>query len=180
MTEADGRSPANEPSLDAKLRLQVRVYSHAPDGYPGSAHADWLRPCIWGNGILMLRCPVCALTDCCPCTRTLLHSRAVTDFALGLGALQGHTNVVEDLVWQPGSAAELASVGDDYKLLFWDTRAGTTPAASLEDAHGKKDLHCVDWSSLQLELLVTGKLGQGRHACSPVATVYKQHCTACL
>ena len=84
--------------------------------------------------------------------------RAVTDCAPGLTALQGHTNVVEDLVWQPGSAAELASVGDDYKLLFWDTRAGTTPAASLEDAHGKKDLHCVDWSSLQLELLVTGRL----------------------
>ena len=89
--------------------------------------------------------------------------RAVTQLFPGLDALQGHTNVVEDLVWQPGSAAELASVGDDYKLLFWDTRAGTVPAASLEDAHGKKDLHCVDWSSLQLELLVTGRLRQGRH-----------------
>ena len=91
--------------------------------------------------------------------------RAAADFATGLGALQGHTNVVEDLVWQPGSAAELASVGDDYKLLFWDTRAGTTPAFSLEDAHGKKDLHCVDWSSLQLELVVTGRFQQGRLAC---------------
>ena len=89
--------------------------------------------------------------------------RAVTQVIPGPDALQGHTNVVEDLVWQPGSAAELASVGDDYKLLFWDTRAGTMPAASLEDAHGKKDLHCVDWSSLQLELLVTGRLQQGRH-----------------
>ena len=79
--------------------------------------------------------------------------------------------MVEDLVWQPGSAAELASVGDDYKLLFWDTRAGMMPAAALEDAHGKKDLHCVDWSSLQLELLVTGRLQQGRHACTPVAAV---------
>ncbi|CAK0756589.1 hypothetical protein CVIRNUC_002468 [Coccomyxa viridis] len=88
--------------------------------------------------------------------------------------LQGHTNVVEDLVWQPGSAAELASVGDDYKLLFWDTRAGTVPAASLEDAHGKKDLHCVDWSSLQLELLVTGaadgtvRVWDRRHLSAPL------------
>lgn len=69
---------------------------------------------------------------------------------------QGHTHTVEDLVWQPRSAAELASVGDDYKLLFWDIRAGTSPAASLENAHGEQDLHCVDWSSLQLEMLVTG------------------------
>ena len=59
-------------------------------------------------------------------------------------------------MWQPRSAAELASVGDDYKLLFWDIRAGTSPATSLENAHGEQDLHCVDWSSLQLELLVTG------------------------
>ena len=106
--------------------------------------------------------------------------RAITKHAPGLTALQGHTSVVEDLVWQPGSAAELASVGDDYKLLFWDTRAGTTPAASLEDAHGKKDLHCVDWSSLQLELLVTGRLHQGRHACTPVAGRTQQLCNASL
>lgn len=71
-------------------------------------------------------------------------------------ALQGHTNTIEDLVWQPGSAAELASVGDDYKLLFWDTRTGTSPSLTKEQAHGEHDLHCVDWSSLQLELLVTG------------------------
>ena len=70
--------------------------------------------------------------------------------------LQGHTDTIEDLVWQPGSAAELASVGDDYKLLLWDTRAGAAPAAALEKAHGENDLHCVDWSSLEPNLLVTG------------------------
>ena len=70
--------------------------------------------------------------------------------------LQGHTDIVEDLVWQPGSAAELASVGDDFKLLLWDTRAGSAPAAALEKAHGENDLHCVDWSSLEPHLLVTG------------------------
>lgn len=59
-------------------------------------------------------------------------------------------------MWQPGSASELASVGDDFKLLLWDTRTGTSPAASMEMAHGENDLHCVDWSSLELHLLVTG------------------------
>ena len=71
-------------------------------------------------------------------------------------ALQGHTDTIEDLVWQPGSAAELASVGDDYKLLLWDMRTGSAPAAALEKAHGENDLHCVDWSSLEPHLLVTG------------------------
>ena len=35
MKEAEGRPPSNEPSLDAKLRLQVRLYTHAPDGCSG-------------------------------------------------------------------------------------------------------------------------------------------------
>ena len=60
-------------------------------------------------------------------------------------------------MWQPGQrGTELASVGDDYKLLLWDTRAGSAPAAALEKAHGENDLHCVDWSSLEPHLLVTG------------------------
>ena len=70
--------------------------------------------------------------------------------------LQGHTDTIEDLVWQPGSATELASVGDDFQLLLWDTRTGSAPAAALQKAHGENDLHCVDWSSLEPHLLVTG------------------------
>jgi histone-binding protein RBBP4 len=60
------------------------------------------------------------------------------------------------VVWRPGSNAELASVGDDFKLLLWDTRAPTAAAAAVADAHGEADLHCVDWSLLQQDLLVTG------------------------
>lgn len=86
--------------------------------------------------------------------------------------MQGHTDTIEDLVWQPGSATELASVGDDFKLLLWDTRAGSAPAAALEKAHGENDLHCVDWSSLELHLLVTGTplLGDCTKACCLHAT----------
>jgi WD40 repeat protein len=63
---------------------------------------------------------------------------------------------VEDVVWKPNSAAELASVGDDRGLLLWDTRAGTAPALRKTDAHGTHDLHTVDWSGLREELLATG------------------------
>ncbi len=89
--------------------------------------------------------------------------------------MQGHTDTIEDLVWQPGSATELASVGDDFKLLLWDTRAGSAPAAALEKAHGENDLHCVDWSSLEPHLLVTGAplpaadRRQKPAACKPLA-----------
>ena len=35
MKDAEGRSPPNEPSLDAKLRLQVLLYTHAQIGTLG-------------------------------------------------------------------------------------------------------------------------------------------------
>lgn len=72
--------------------------------------------------------------------------------------VQGHTDTVEDVVFQPGSAAELASVADDTKLLFWDTRSGSSPVIQLHQAHGQSDLHVVDWSSLRSELVATGNV----------------------
>lgn len=71
-------------------------------------------------------------------------------------ALQGHTDTVEDVVFQPGSASELASVADDTQLLFWDTRSGSSPVIQLNQAHSQSDLHVVDWSSLRSELVATG------------------------
>eukprot|EP00891_Asterochloris_glomerata_P005462 jgi/Astpho2/5462/fgenesh1_pm.00077_%23_3_t len=75
--------------------------------------------------------------------------------------LKGHSNTVEDVVFQPGSAAELASVADDSALLLWDTRSGTGPVLRVADAHGTGDagpldLHVVDWNPLRPELLATG------------------------
>ena len=71
--------------------------------------------------------------------------------------VQGHTATIEDVVWRPGSRDELASVGDDYMLLLWDSRLSSgRPCAAVAEAHGQTDVQCVDWSTLQQELLVTG------------------------
>ena len=72
---------------------------------------------------------------------------------------QGHSDTVEDVVFQPGSSAELASVADDSSLLFWDTRSGIAPVLRMAEAHGQSDLHVVDWSSLRPELVATGMFG---------------------
>ncbi len=69
---------------------------------------------------------------------------------------QGHSDTVEDVVFQPGSSTELASVADDSSLLFWDTRSGIAPVLRMAEAHGESDLHVVDWSSLRPELVATG------------------------
>ncbi|KAK9855790.1 hypothetical protein WJX84_011228 [Apatococcus fuscideae] len=69
--------------------------------------------------------------------------------------LEGHADTVEDVVWLKGSEHELASVGDDYAVILWDTRAAG-PATKIDGAHGEKDLHCVDWNPLNTDLLATG------------------------
>lgn len=85
-------------------------------------------------------------------------------------SLQGHSDTVEDVVFQPGSSAELASVADDTNLLFWDTRSGIAPVLRMAQAHGSSDLHVVDWSSLRPELVATGA-----HICL-ASSVKASHC----
>lgn len=70
--------------------------------------------------------------------------------------LAGHSSTVEDISFLPGSSQMLASVGDDFALLLWDTRGGTSPVQQVAAAHGKHDVHCVDWSQLRDHFLVTG------------------------
>ena len=70
--------------------------------------------------------------------------------------LTGHAKTVEDVTFMPGGLHQLASVADDYSLLFWDTREGVSPVASVTRAHGNKDVHCCDWSELSPNLVVTG------------------------
>ena len=59
-------------------------------------------------------------------------------------------------MWLKGSEHELASVGDDYAVILWDSRK-PGPATKIAGAHGKEDLHCVDWNPLDPDLLATGK-----------------------
>ena len=70
--------------------------------------------------------------------------------------LVGHQDTVEDVAFHPGSSGrELCSVACDKSLLFWDVRAGSSPAHAVRDAH-TDDLHTVDWSSLDEHFVVTG------------------------
>ena len=68
---------------------------------------------------------------------------------------EGHSDTVEDVSFHPSGASELCSVGDDNALIFWDARAGTKPAHKVTDAHGE-DVHTVDWSLLDENVILTG------------------------
>ncbi|KAE9601615.1 putative transcription factor WD40-like family [Lupinus albus] len=71
------------------------------------------------------------------------------------GIYHGHEDTVEDVTFCPSSAQEFCSVGDDSCLMLWDARIGTSPAVKVEKAHNA-DLHCVDWSPHDVNLILTG------------------------
>ena len=68
------------------------------------------------------------------------------------------------MVFKPGCDHELASVGDDRALLFWDTRGrgGDKPAVSVPGAHGD-DVQCLDWAASDPHLVVTGSADSSVH-----------------
>ncbi|KAK4481988.1 hypothetical protein RD792_012904 [Penstemon davidsonii] len=71
------------------------------------------------------------------------------------GIFQGHEDTVEDVQFNPSSAQEFCSVGDDSCLILWDARTGSSPVVRVEKAHNA-DLHCVDWNPTDVNLILTG------------------------
>ncbi|KAK4413798.1 WD-40 repeat-containing protein MSI4 [Sesamum alatum] len=71
------------------------------------------------------------------------------------GVFQGHEDTVEDVQFNPSSAQEFCSVGDDSCLILWDARTGLSPVVKVEKAHNA-DLHCVDWNPVDVNLILTG------------------------
>uniref|UniRef100_A0A803P2V2 Histone-binding protein RBBP4-like N-terminal domain-containing protein n=1 Tax=Cannabis sativa TaxID=3483 RepID=A0A803P2V2_CANSA len=71
------------------------------------------------------------------------------------GVYYGHEDTVEDVTFCPSSSQEFCSVGDDSCLILWDARTGSSPAVKVEKAHDA-DLHCVDWSPHDDNLILTG------------------------
>jgi histone-binding protein RBBP4 len=71
------------------------------------------------------------------------------------GIFRGHDDTVEDVQFSPSSAQEFCSVGDDKCLILWDARVGLEPVIKVKKAHDG-DVHCVDWNSLDENLILTG------------------------
>ena len=40
---------------------------------------------------------------------------------------------------------------------MWDVRSGSSPVAAVPEAHGKQDVHCINWSLPQPNDVVTGE-----------------------
>lgn len=69
---------------------------------------------------------------------------------------KGHTSVVEDVAWHLMHEAMFGSVGDDHKLLIWDTRNSNASRPShIVDAHNA-EVNCLSFNPYSEYILATG------------------------
>eukprot|EP00606_Chrysophyceae_sp_TOSAG23-5_P000618 GSChrysophyteH2.ASY1.ANO1.1501.1 assembled CDS len=68
---------------------------------------------------------------------------------------KGHEDVIEDVAWHRFSPSIFGSVGDDSKLIVWDSRKEGKPIKEVDNAHNG-DINCLSFNSFNENFLATG------------------------
>jgi len=74
--------------------------------------------------------------------------KAVADF-------KGHVDAVEDVDWHHRDANMIGSVGDDKKIILWDTRDPENPVHTVKDAH-EGDINSIAFNPVNEYVFATG------------------------
>lgn len=134
----------SKPDPSGECNPELRLKGHSKEGYGLS----W-NPNV--NGHLLS-----ASDDHTIC---LWNINANAQSARNLDALSvftGHTAVVEDVAWHLLHDSVFGSVGDDKKLMLWDTRAQTaTRPTQIIDAHSA-EVNCLSFNPYSEYILATG------------------------
>lgn len=132
-----------KPPADGKCTPQLRLRGHKKEGYGVS----W-SPLEHGK-------LVSGAEDHLICTWDIQDSNVKGGGYLDpTGVFEGHTSVVEDVAWHVHVPKVFGSVGDDRKLMLWDTRERTKPYESI-DAH-TAEIHCIAFNTYSEYILATG------------------------
>ena len=132
------------PNPDGKCNPDIKLVGHTKEGYGMSWHPR-------KQGILLT-----ASED------TTIHQWDINNFSASSKELAparvytGHTAWVEDVAWSPLIDPIFASVGDDKKLMIWDTRSSVLNKAHFSvDAHAA-EINCVAFNPKNEHILATG------------------------
>jgi len=134
----------SKPDPSGECTPELRLKGHSKEGYGLSWNSNV-------NGHLLS-----ASDDHTIC---LWNINANPTSARSLDAMTiftGHTAVVEDVAWHLLHDAMFGSVGDDRKLMLWDTRAanGNRPTTII-DAHSA-EVNCLSFNPYSEYILATG------------------------
>lgn len=134
-----------KPPADGKCTPQLRLKGHKKEGYGVSwnprdegklvSGAEDKNICVWD-----IQAPS-------------LKAGGTLD---PIGIYEGHSEVVEDVAWHMFHSSVFGSVGDDRKLLIWDTREKDRkkPLHKI-DAH-KGEINCMSFNPFSEFILATG------------------------
>uniref|UniRef100_A0A0K0ENP0 Probable histone-binding protein lin-53 n=1 Tax=Strongyloides stercoralis TaxID=6248 RepID=A0A0K0ENP0_STRER len=132
------------PISDGVCRPQLRLKGHVKEGYGLS----------W-NGHM----PGHLLSASDDMTVCLWDIRGATNNATSLNAkciFRGHTAVVEDVAWHSLHDSVFGSVGDDKKLMIWDTRSNQFDRASQSLEAHDAEVNCLSFNPYSEYILATG------------------------
>lgn len=134
-----------KPTSDGKCMPQLRLKGHTKEGYGLS----W-NPRDEGKLISGAEDKIICMWDI-----------QASDIRNGgnlesLSQYEGHTEVVEDVAWHTHHKSVFGSVGDDRKLMIWDTREKDRKKPLHKvDAH-KGEINCVSFNPFSEFILATG------------------------
>jgi len=134
------------PSIptDTICKPQLRLRGHTKEGYGLSWNSN-----IAGHLLSASDDTTVCLWDISSATQNANYLDAKSIFT-------GHNAVVEDVAWHVLHDSVFGSVGDDHKLMIWDTRSNSTnKPAHVVDAHSA-EVNCLSFNPYSEFILATG------------------------
>ncbi|KAL2915395.1 Histone acetyltransferase type B subunit 2 [Polyrhizophydium stewartii] len=135
---------ASTPSADGVCSPDIKLLSHSKEGYGMSWH-------LRNEGHLLT-----ASEDTTICSWDIRKFSKEKHTLEPVRIYTAHTAWVEDVAWSEQLEFVFASVGDDKKMMIWDTRSPSlNKAAFCVEAH-TAEINCVAFNPRNEHLLATG------------------------
>ncbi|EFO25042.2 histone-binding protein RBBP4, partial [Loa loa] len=138
------KHPSVPNPADNVCKPQLRLRGHTKEGYGLS----W-NPNLPGHLLS-------ASDDMTVCLWDVQAATAQSSFLDAKTIFNGHNAVVEDVAWHVLHEAVFGSVGDDRKLMIWDTRTNSSNKPNhTVDAHSA-EVNCLSFNPYSEFILATG------------------------
>jgi len=134
----------SKPAADGRFEPDLILKGHQKEGYglAWNPHED---------GHLLS-----GSDDSLICAWDITQGTKTSNILSPTATYTGHTNVVEDVAWHLHNNSIFGSVGDDCKLMIWDTREKRYDKAKhIVDAHSK-EINCLAFNPFSEYILATG------------------------
>ncbi|KAJ3269153.1 Histone-binding protein rbbp4 [Terramyces sp. JEL0728] len=139
----DRTKHTSQPDPSGICNPDLKLTGHTKEGYGMSWH-------LRNEGHLLT-----ASEDTTVCAWDI-NGTAIDKTLEPLKIYTGHTAWVEDVSWSPLISSIFASVGDDKKLMIWDTRSTSTTKANHSIEAHLAEINCVSFNPKNEHILATG------------------------